>query len=202
MDPSEAVVHPPEGACDVELIRAARCGDREAFHRLVDRHREALFRLVVVRIRSRMDAEDIVQEVFFKAWTRLRRLKKGTAFRSWLYQIALNKVRDHYRRRKVRAIFGSLEEIPEHDLPEAAQSPAGGYVQVSRKRFWIDFYRMLDGLAKMEREVFLLRFFDELSINEISRTLGRGESTIKTHLYRALRKVRDRAERVDLKMEV
>ncbi|MEJ2454880.1 MAG: RNA polymerase sigma factor [Candidatus Thiodiazotropha sp.] len=202
MDPSEAAVHPPEGACDVALIRAARYGDREAFHRLVDRHREALFRLVVVRIRSRMDAEDIVQEVFFKAWTGLRGLKTETAFRSWLYQIALNKVRDHYRRLKVRAIFGSLEEIPEHDLPEAAQTPAGGDARVSRKRFWNDFYRMLDGLAKMEREVFLLRFFDELSINEISRTLGRGESTVKTHLYRALRKVRDRAERFDLEMEV
>jgi RNA polymerase sigma-70 factor (ECF subfamily) len=61
---------------------------------------------------------------------------------------------------------------------------------------------MLDCLAKMEREVFLLRFFDELSINEISRTLGRGESTVKTHLYRALRKVRDRAEKFDLELEV
>jgi RNA polymerase sigma-70 factor (ECF subfamily) len=110
-------------------------------------------------------------------------------------------VRDYYRRRKVRAIFGSLEEMPAYDLPETARTPAGGYSQVVRKRFWKDFYQMLDCLAKMEREVFLLRFFDELSINEISRTLGKGESTIKTHLYRALRKVRDRAEKVDLEIE-
>jgi RNA polymerase sigma-70 factor (ECF subfamily) len=102
----------------------------------------------------------------------------------------------------VRAIFGSLDELTEHDLPETAQTPAGGYAQVARKAFWIDFYQMLECLAKMEREVFLLRFFDELSINEISRTLGKGESTIKTHLYRALRKVRDRAETFDLEMEV
>jgi len=202
LDHNDAAEHPPPGTDDVELIRAAQAGSREAFHRLVDRHHEALFRLVVVRTRSRMDAEDIVQEVFLKAYAKLGRLKKGAAFRSWLYQIALNKVRDHYRRRKVRAIFGSLEDLPEYDLPEAARTPAGGYAQVARKAFWTEFYQMLDCLAKMEREVFLLRFYDELSINEISRTLGRGESTIKTHLYRALRKVRHRAERFELDVEV
>ncbi len=194
--------HPPTEPVDAELILAAQSGSRQAFHRLVDRHQEALFRLVVVRTRSRMDAEDIVQDVFLKAYTKLGRLKKGAAFRSWLYQIALNKVRDHYRRKKVRAIFGSLDEMTEHDLPETAQTPAGGYTQVARKAFWTDFYQMLECLAKMEREVFLLRFFDEMSINEISRILGKGESTIKTHLYRALRKVRDRAEAFDLEMEV
>jgi RNA polymerase sigma-70 factor, ECF subfamily len=192
----------PDAPCDVGLIRAARAGDRDAFHHLVDCHHHALFRLVLVRTRSRMDAEEIVQDVFFKAWSKLRFLKEEAAFRSWLYQIALNKVRDYHRRRKLRVLFSSLEELPEYDLPEAAQTPAGGYTQVTRKRFWTDFYRMLEGLAKMEREVFLLRFFDELTINEISRTLGKGESTIKTHLYRALGKVRDRAERFDLEMEV
>jgi RNA polymerase sigma-70 factor (ECF subfamily) len=202
VDSTDAGAHRSDGSDEAELIRAARKGNREAFHLLVDRHHEALYRMVVVRTRIRMDAEDIVQEVFFKAWAKLRHLKKGTAFRSWLYQIALNKVRDYYRRRKVRAIFGSLEEIPEYDLPEAARTPPGGYPQVVRKRFWKDFYQMLDCLAKMEREVFLLRFFDELSINEISRTLGRGESTIKTHLYRALRKVRNRVDKFDLEIEV
>lgn len=202
MEPNDAAEHPPSGAEDAELIRAAQAGSRDAFHRLVDRHHEALFRMVVVRTRSRMDAEDIVQEVFLKAYAKLGRLKRGAAFRSWLYTIALNKVRDYHRRKKMRAIFGSLEEIPEYHIPEAAQTPAKGYAQVARKAFWTDFYRMLDCLAKMEREVFLLRFFDELSINEISRTLGRGESTIKTHLYRALRKVRHRAEGFDLGTEV
>jgi RNA polymerase sigma-70 factor (ECF subfamily) len=202
LDPTPKIAPTASATEDAELIRAAQKGDRQAFHRLVDRYHEAIFRLVVVRIRSRMDAEDIVQEVFLKAYDKLGRLKQGAAFRSWLYQIALNKVRDFYRRNKIRAILGSLEEIPEHDLPEAAQTHADGYDHVARKRFWTDFYQMLDCLAKMEREVFLLRFFDELSINEISRTLGRGESTVKTHLYRALRKVRDRAEKIDLELEV
>lgn len=201
MDPT-AAAHPATESEDIELIRAAQAGSRQAFHQLVDRYHESLFRLVVVRTRSRMDAEDIVQEVFFKAYSKLGRLKEGAAFRSWLYQIALNKVRDHYRRKKVRTIFGSLEEINEYDLPEAAQTPPGGYTLVAREAFWTDFYQMLECLAKMEREVFLLRFFDELSIKEISLTLGKGESTIKTHLYRALRKVRDRAEAFDLNMEV
>ncbi|MDJ0780473.1 MAG: RNA polymerase sigma factor [Desulfosarcinaceae bacterium] len=202
MNPIDAADQLPRDADETDLIRAAQAGSREAFHRLVDRHQAALFRLVIVRTRSRMDAEDIVQDVFFKAYAKLDRLKRNAAFRSWLYQIALNKIRDYYRRRKVRAIFGSLEEIPEYDLPESAQSPAGGYRQMARKAFWQEFYQMLNLLAKMEREVFLLRFFDELSIKEISRTLGKGESTIKTHLYRALRKVRERADRFDLKMEV
>ena len=202
MDPTPRAAPSATGTEDAELIQAAQQGDRQAFHQLVDRHHEALFRMVLVRTRSRMDAEDIVQEVFFKAYRKLGRLKQAVAFRSWLYRIALNKVRDHYRRQKVRAIFGSLDEIAEHDLPEAAQTRPGGYDQMARKRFWTDFFQMLDCLARMEREVFLLRFFDELSISEISRTLGKGESTIKTHLYRALRKVRLRAEKFDLELKV
>jgi RNA polymerase sigma-70 factor (ECF subfamily) len=148
LDPTPKGAPSTTAAEDAELIRAAQKGDRQAFHRLVDLYHGSLFRLVVVRTRSRMDAEDIVQEVFLKAYDKLGRLKQGTAFRSWLYQIALNKVRDHYRRNKVRAIFGSLEEIPEHDLPAAAQTHADGYERVARKRFWADFYRMLDGLAR------------------------------------------------------
>jgi RNA polymerase sigma factor (sigma-70 family) len=94
------------------------------------------------------------------------------------------------------------KEISEHDLPETAQTHAGGYDQMARKRFWTDFYQMLDCLVKMERELFLLRFFDELSISEISRILGKGESTIKAHLYRARRKVRHRVDKIDLELEV
>jgi len=60
---------------------------------------------------------------------------------------------------------------------------------------------MLTSLSRMEREVFLLRFFDQLSINEMCAALGKNESTVKTHLYRALRKVKDAASNMDLLLE-
>ena len=62
---------------------------------------------------------------------------------------------------------------------------------LERKEFWQQVEKMLDILSRMEKEVFLLRFFDQLSLKEITMALGKNESTIKTHLYRALNKVKN-----------
>jgi len=65
---------------------------------------------------------------------------------------------------------------------------------MARKDFWKRVQQMMETLSKMEREVFLLRFFDQLSIKEMATAMKKNENTIKTHLYRALNKVKAAAE--------
>jgi RNA polymerase sigma-70 factor (ECF subfamily) len=183
------------------LVNAAREGNRFAFQQLVTMFEQKIFRMIYYRTRSRLDAEDMCQEVFLKAYRHLKRLKEPARFESWLYRIAANRVNDHFRRKKFRALFSALPEN-DHDLDLAPDrdEPLPVEEKLARAAFWRRVQQMLDGLSRMEREVFLLRFLDELGIKEIAEVLDKSESTVKTHLYRALEKFKgDKAFRDFLK---
>jgi RNA polymerase sigma-70 factor (ECF subfamily) len=175
----------------VQLVEEARAGDQLAFHRLVDQFQPEIYRMIYYRTRSQMDAEDLTQDVFLKAYKHLARLQTPMVFRSWLYRIAVNRVNDYFRKKRFRALFGNISVDDEtfqetEEMAVAAQGPE----QIERREFWQHVEKMLDILSHMEREVFLLRFLDQLSLKEITEALGKNESTIKTHLYRALNKIK------------
>ena len=147
--------------------------------------------MLYYRTRSQMDAEDLTQDVFLRAYKHLARLQSAAVFRSWLYRIAVNRVNDYYRNKRFRALFGnvSVDEESFQETEEMAEPPQA-VEGMERKEFWRQVEKMLDSLSRMEREVFLMRFFDELSIKEMTAALGKNESTVKTHLYRALKKLK------------
>jgi RNA polymerase sigma-70 factor (ECF subfamily) len=173
----------------VKLVKQASDGNRWAFDQLIDRYQRDIYRMIYYRIRARMDTEDLTQDVFIRAYRSISRLREPERFRSWLYTIAVNRVNDYLRKKRVRSIFKSSDEgvdiQPETDelreRPEALE-------QVLKEDFWRQVGRIAKKLSKMEREVFMLRFLDGLNINEIAQILRKSESTIKTHLYRALAK--------------
>jgi RNA polymerase sigma-70 factor, ECF subfamily len=173
------------------LVEQARNGDRQAFHRLVDHYQPEIFRMIYYRTRSRMDAEDLTQDVFLRAFKHIGRLESPRFFRSWLYRIAVNRVRDHHRTRRVKSLIGFVSMADEgfRESEVTAEAPEAP-VRLEAQAFWERMGQLLDGLSRMEREAFLLRFFDELSIKEMATAMGKNESTVKTHLYRALRKVK------------
>lgn len=177
-----------------EWIIDARKGNREAFNRLVDLFHKDIFKMVFYRVRSKMDAEDLTQDVFTLAFRHIRQLQDERRFKSWLYSIAVNRVRDHFRNKKVRSWLGffSEKEKPEEDLaPEFRDPENGALEEMIRQDFWKQLESAMKELSKMEKEVFMLRFLDDLGIREISVTLHKSESTVKTHLYRALAKLQN-----------
>ena len=183
----------PEAAAQVvEWVVQAQAGDQTAFHRLVDRFQPEIFRMIYYRTRSRADAEDLVQDVFLKAFRSLKRLESPPVFRSWLYRIAVNRVHDHFRRMRLKALvgFSSMDEDDFVETEEMAVAPQASR-EVARKEFWNRIKGAMKALSKMEREVFMLRFFDQLSIKEMTAALKKNESTVKTHLYRAMNQVKD-----------
>ena len=175
----------------VILVNQAKDGNRSAFAQLVDQFHSDVFRMVYYRIRSHEDAEDIAQDVFLKAFQKISTVKDPSRCRGWLFSIALNRIRDFQRKKRFRSFFKVEDENIDSQPPpesETDQQEALGYVL--KRDFWRQIRAMLNKLSKMEREVFLLRFFDHLNINEIAGALKKNESTIKTHLYRALAKFR------------
>jgi RNA polymerase sigma-70 factor (ECF subfamily) len=176
----------------VEWVLQAQAGDQTAFHRLVDRFQPEIFKMIYYRTRSQMDAEDLTQDVFLQAFKNIKRLQSASVFRSWLYRIAVNRVYDHFRKKRLKTLIGfsSMDEDDFVETEEMAVAPQASR-EVARKEFWRQIKQAMKPLSRMEREVFMLRFFDQLSIKEMTITLKKNESTVKTHLYRALKKVKD-----------
>ncbi len=173
------------------LVEKARSGNRFAFEQLANLFHQGIFRMVYYRTRSTMDAEDITQDIFLQALKNLSRLKETHKFKSWLFSIAVNKVRDFHRKKRFQNLFGSYSEKENEVQPEPAQDGSNEAMDnLIQQDFWKNVTILLDKLPRMEREVFTLRFMDHLSIKEISAVLKKGESTVKTHLYRGLGKLR------------
>jgi RNA polymerase sigma-70 factor (ECF subfamily) len=179
------------GASILSLVNEARGGSKTAFEQLVGLYHEDIFRMAYYRTRSRMDAEDLTQEIFMRAFKNLRRLKHAARFRGWLYSIALNQVRDFHRKRRFAILNFTFFRQPDsaEQNGESADFP-DALIGLEKEEFWKQVGSFLDTLPRMEREVFILRFMDELGIREISEALKKNESTIKTHLYRSLKKFR------------
>jgi RNA polymerase sigma-70 factor (ECF subfamily) len=168
------------------LAAAAKTGDTAALNRLIDRFQGPIHRYVWIRLRAKMDADDVTQEIFWKAARRLSTLKDPAKFRPWLFAVAGNLVRDYNRKRRVKeALFVFRETEPIDEAGAAAVETTAAREFASRL---LEFTRTLPA---GEREVFLLRFVDDLAIREIAETLHKNESTVKTQLYRALTKFKN-----------
>ena len=172
------------------LAEKAMAGNRMSFQKLVNIFQEDIYRLVYYRTYSRMDAEDITQEVFVQAYQKLKNLNDTHKFRAWLYTIAVNRCNDFLRKRKYLSLL-RIKTAREQELMETGVEKGNSYDEaLAREKFWQKVRLLLDRLSAMEREVFTLRFMDHLNLGEIATVLGKNESTVKTHLYRALDKIR------------
>ena len=167
------------------LVIKAQSGDRFALEKLADRFYGEIFRLIFYRLGNRMDAEDIAQDTMTEMVKSINKLKEPAKFKPWLFRIGLNRWRDFNRKAKVRSILKPAATLIEKGIDSESNSALD---HVLHKEFWQHFRHYQNRLSPMEKEIFTLRYVDQLKINEIADTLHKNESTIKTHLYRALHK--------------
>ncbi len=177
-----------EGGFPTAIIKLVRSED---FERLYVEHAQRLFGFLVYRTGDRALAEDLVSETFEAAFKARRRYDPKRASEStWLYTIALNRMRDHARRRSVET--GALPGLAEDQLVRAARPTDLEHVD-DRDRI----ARALVALSEEERECVALRFGADLTLREIATTLRQPMTTIEGRVYRALRKLRAELDRVE-----
>ena len=167
------------------LVESARSGERKSLEELAALFYEEIFRVVYYRTGSRMDAEDLTQEIFVEMSASLNRLRDPASFKPWLYRIALNRVRDFHRKKRLQSLLRARTTI--EDI-EPSGNPHSPLDSVIAKEFWYQFHHLTRRMSRKEREVFTLRYVDQLQLKQIAETLRNSESTVKTHLYRALKK--------------
>jgi RNA polymerase sigma-70 factor (ECF subfamily) len=180
------------GRSDEELVEACQAGETSAFDVLVarweDRIRGASYRI----LGSEDEARDVAQEAFLKAYRGLPGFKHEARFSSWLYQITTNLCRDRLRRRKARPQV-SLEAIEESG-PVIAETRPGAHERLAERDLALQVRRAIDSLPLEQREVVILKEYQELTFLEIAQALDVPVSTVKTRLYRGLDQLRLRLE--------
>jgi RNA polymerase sigma-70 factor (ECF subfamily) len=173
-----------------KLAELARSGNPDALEQLTNRFTSKIYRMVYYRIGSAVDAEDVTQDIFVQLFKNIAKLKDPQRFSPWLYRIAVNRIKDYLRKKRLRRLFWISKESD--TIEKHTQAQTGNPIDsITKKEFWQQFFAAMDLLSPMEREVFILRFVDELKLKEIVYILSKNESTIKTHLYRAVKKFKD-----------
>ncbi|MFY2764541.1 RNA polymerase sigma factor [Arenimonas sp. MALMAid1274] len=173
---------------DEELMLAYGAGDIAAFQALYSRHRGPLFRHLARQLRDPGLAEEYFQDVWQRVITARERYRPDARFATWLYQIAHNRLTDHWRAKQHRPSAPEdadelAAKVPDPETPERTLSAFE-----ERRRL----QRALEELPDDQREVVLLRLEQELSLEEIGKITGVGRETVKSRLRYAMDKLRAR----------
>lgn len=174
------------------LITRSIDGDHDAFAQLMKRYEGAVFNLAYRMLGNAHEAEDASQEIFLRVYTNLARFDQERKFSTWLLSIGSNYCIDRLRRRR-------FAWLTINDTVLTMPSPAKGPERTAIEREERDaVQRALLRLPPAYREVAVLRYWNDLSYEEICQVTGLPESTIKTRLHRARRMLADalRAEGV------
>jgi len=172
---------------DRELLQRLAGGDREALAPLMERHYRRLYRIVVSYVRDPEEALDGVQETFVKAYCHAARWDGQAEVGAWLTRIAVNEAIDRYRRRRRHAV--SFEPLADNAPPARGDDPDR---TLRRREDAERLDQALLTLPERQRAVFVLRHHEEMTLDEIGRTLGLRMGTVKSCLHRAVRHLRER----------
>jgi RNA polymerase sigma-70 factor (ECF subfamily) len=170
---------------DAELARLALAGSQAAYNALVEKYASSAVGIAARLVSDRTVAEELAQEAFVRAFSRLDTYDQGRKFSSWFFQILRNVTIDYLRRRRVDTV--SLDGLLSSGHAEPADDSQGHSPEdETERRALADALTVAISQLRQEfREVVVLKYVEGLSVDEIAGILDLPEGTVKTHLYRA-----------------
>jgi RNA polymerase sigma-70 factor, ECF subfamily len=183
----------------VEAALSSRALTEEDFDELVRRNQQRIFRLLMALLRDEDAADTLTQECFLRAYKKRASFRGESSVDTWVYRIAVNLARDHIRNKRQgfwKRLFrdGKESEDEQPILEAVADSRATAEVQLLAREEVAMVWHAVRRLSPNQREVFVLRFVEEMSLEQIAQTLGMELGTVKSHLFRAVGAVRLRLE--------
>lgn len=164
---------------EILLVKRAIKGDRAAFENLINMYFDRLYKEAYLRCKYEEDAKEIVQETIYKAYKNIKSLKEPKYFKTWLSKILINVSNDY---------------MSKHGMIEL-QHDENDYIKEVHKddkvEIKIDLYNAIDELEDKYKDVIILRYLEDLKVEEISQILERPVNTIKTHIRKAIRDMKN-----------
>lgn len=175
-----------------ELVVKIQNGDKFAFDELYKLTSERAYFVALEFTKNNQDAEDILQESYIKALSKINELDKPESFSSWLNQIVANKSKDFLKKKKPMLFNSDEEETDATELlpdEDTSFSPEENLDQTELQKTVME---VLDELSEEKRACILMMYFEELSVGEIAETLEIPEGTVKTRLFSARKDLKDK----------
>lgn len=165
-----------------QLVRTAQAGNRSAFDELTRAHESMVFSIALRWLHSRHDAEDLTQDVFSRAWMRIKQLRQPEQFSGWLRRITERLLMNKSARQQmvVESYFVESQDDGRKPLDHLVQAEDAHRLRVA-----------LDQLSEWDRRVLVTRHVDDASVQEISQQLGRPVGTVKRLLFEARQRLRE-----------
>ena len=168
---------------------------RERFAELIERHQRRAMRIALHYLRNAADADEAVQDAFVKAYLHLGTFREELPFEIWFTRILVNGCLDRLKARRRRerwmapavADASGRERDPAEYLPSRGPSPEDHVLADERKRHLAS---ALGKLPERQRMIFMLSHYDGRTSREVSAMTGLNESTVRVHLFRAIRRLR------------
>ncbi len=183
---------------DVALVERTKAGDSSAFEQLVRQYDRQIYRTALHITQNREDAEDITQDVFFKAFQKLEQFQGNSKFSTWLVRIAVNESLMRLRRRKTSKTVSMDQDVETEEgaIPRDFAEWRPNPEQIFSQSELGDILRKtIAGLPPGFRTVFTLRDIENLSTEETAEALGLSVPAVKSRLLRARLQLRERLSR-------
>lgn len=164
---------------DILLVKRAIKGDRESFEDLINMYFDRLYKEAYLRCKHEEDAKEVVQETIYKAYRNIKSLKEPKYFKTWISKILINVCNDYLRKNGMVDL-----EHDENDYVKKVHNDD----EVEIK---IDLYNAMDELEDKYKDVIILRYIEDLKVEEISKILERPVNTIKTHIRKAIKEMKN-----------
>ncbi|HVY67924.1 MAG TPA: sigma-70 family RNA polymerase sigma factor [Patescibacteria group bacterium] len=174
---------------NLDLFRRAQGGDQAAFGEIYTLLFGKVYRFIFYRVGHKELAEDLAEEVFLKAFTKISSVSEQKAFLGWLYQIARNQVIDYYREKKITIALDEIENTLEYEANLI------DVVNLSQQQKIL--LKIIKELAPEQQIVLKLKFFEELDNEEIAEMLHKSQGAIRVIQHRAITKLQELIDKLD-----
>ncbi|RIX46022.1 RNA polymerase sigma factor SigW [Paenibacillus nanensis] len=178
------------------LARLALKGDQQAFAELVDLYQDKLYHMAYRMLSNRQEAEDVVQDTFLRVYKNLDRFDETLKFSTWIYRIATNLCIDRLRKRKqtysLDAESQDYEGLDGYSMiPSDDRTPESELILSDTQRI---IHQAMETLPPKYKSVMMLRYIQDLSLQEVGDILGMPVTTIKTRVHRGREFLRKKLE--------
>lgn len=169
------------------LYKEIRQTDNELMESLIRDYALDVKKIAFLYVNDVMESEDILQEVFIACYQNLHKFREESSYRTWLIRITINKCKDHNKRWSVRNFLYKASIDPQEDFHSAEDS-------LLTKERTEETMSHLSHLSSKYKEVLILYYYQELTMEEIGRILSISSNTVKSRLLRAKKKLKEKLE--------
>lgn len=176
---------------DLEVVERVRNGEKSLYEILMRRYNQTLYRAVRSYLKDADDVQDAMQEAYVKAYSKLDQYKGDAAFSTWLVRIGINEALQMLRKQRTLHVYADPDVRAERlmQLPDTGQmNPEQRTIREEHRRL---LEEAVDRLPEDYRAVYMLREVEEMSVAEVSQSLGISEPNVKVRLHRAKNMVKE-----------